>query len=428
MDTKKITRRRAEPMDSTDYTEICIAVIGSVDSGKSTTIGTLVSDTLDDGNGLARSSVFLHPHERESGRTSDISYQHMKIEDSKRIITFVDLAGHEAYLKTTLTGLSSAAPDFAIVCISDKITKMTKEHIGLCYAMKIPFVVLFTKCDIVPKNVATEVTESTRKLIISQNSKFYQFKNKDDFKLIENQQSLKIIPYITVSNKTGDGLDLLRHAICLYKPRCRFLPAGFVVEHIYNVPGHGIVLSGIAGQSITTGDSLQIGPFSSGEFWPINVRSIHNDYRYEIKELTAGKKGCIAVTFKSGSKNISKANTKQHKLLKKGLLISKSGSAQICKEFTARVFVVHHSVTIKPGYTAFVNCGMLREAVTFIEIYDKTGDEVQTAKTMSEVIIKMRFKRGYNYVPIGQTLVFREGTVRGFGIVIETADYSKVNK
>jgi GTPase len=73
------TRKRVEPIDSTGLEELTVAVIGSVDSGKSTTIGTLVGGALDNGNGSARSIVFMHPHEHETGRTSDISYQYMKL-------------------------------------------------------------------------------------------------------------------------------------------------------------------------------------------------------------------------------------------------------------------------------------------------------------------------------------------------------------
>ncbi len=186
VDLKKIMRRRTESIDATGYEEIVVAVVGSVDSGKSSTVGTIVGNILDDGKGLSRSIIFVHPHERETGRTSDISYQYMKDEEAKRIITFVDLAGHETYLKTTLSGLTATTPDFAIVCISDKITRMTKEHMGLCYALGIPFMILFTKCDIVPLDIQASLITSVKKMVTSQKSKIYHFNNTQDFKMIED--------------------------------------------------------------------------------------------------------------------------------------------------------------------------------------------------------------------------------------------------
>jgi GTPase len=106
---------------------IRVAVVGNVDAGKSTMIGTLTSSMLDDGRGSSRTSIMKHRHEIETGRTSTATTHLMgfrstgeaitsqrdhvranrrKTEDevareSYRIITLMDLAGHEKYLKTT---------------------------------------------------------------------------------------------------------------------------------------------------------------------------------------------------------------------------------------------------------------------------------------------------------------------------------------
>lgn len=406
---KRNMRKRADPIDATGYEELIVAVVGSVDSGKSTTIGTLVGNILDDGKGLARSIVFVHPHERETGRTSDISYQYIKDEESKRVITFVDLAGHETYLKTTLSGLTAATPDFAIVCISDKITKMTKEHMGLCYALGIPFIVLFTKSDIVPLDITAALINSVKKMVTSQRSKVFHFREISDFKMIENHQSNKLVPFLTTSNKTGQGLDLVRHALRIFKPRPKLLPDGFVVEHVYNVQGHGIVVSGIAGHDINVNDELFMGPFSKGDFSQVSIRSIHNDYRFDIKTLPAGKRGCLALGIRAKEKN---------NILRKGLILSKEKPVGICKEFIAEILVLHHATTIRAGYNAYVNCGMLREPVKFIELTDSTGKIVPHARAGDRVQIKMQFQRNLNYVLLGQQIAFREGTIRGFGNII----------
>ena len=50
--------------------DVRIAVIGNVDSGKSTMIGVLTSGERDDGRGYARTKILRHNHERENGRTS----------------------------------------------------------------------------------------------------------------------------------------------------------------------------------------------------------------------------------------------------------------------------------------------------------------------------------------------------------------------
>lgn len=48
-------------------------MLGAESAGKSTLIGVLISGRKDNGKGLARTTVFRHPHEFKEGRTSSIS-------------------------------------------------------------------------------------------------------------------------------------------------------------------------------------------------------------------------------------------------------------------------------------------------------------------------------------------------------------------
>lgn len=121
-----LIRREA---DSEDFTEVRVAVVGNVDAGKSTLLGVLTHGLLDDGRGKARTKLFRHKHEIESGRTSSVGNDILgfdsngnvvnepderaacldwaKIcEKSSKVITFIDLAGHEKYLKTTVFGMT----------------------------------------------------------------------------------------------------------------------------------------------------------------------------------------------------------------------------------------------------------------------------------------------------------------------------------
>jgi ribosome biogenesis GTPase A len=50
---------------------IRVAVVGNVDAGKSTLIGTLTTSSLDDGRGSSRTAIMKHRHKIiETGRTS----------------------------------------------------------------------------------------------------------------------------------------------------------------------------------------------------------------------------------------------------------------------------------------------------------------------------------------------------------------------
>lgn len=123
--------------DDAQFIDIRIAVLGNVESGKSSLISVLTHGELDNGRGKARLNLFKHLHEIQSGHTSSINNEIMGfnntgeaqnfancrnfdeiLENSSKIITFIDLAGHQKYMKTTVFGLTGYAPDFVCLVIN----------------------------------------------------------------------------------------------------------------------------------------------------------------------------------------------------------------------------------------------------------------------------------------------------------------------
>lgn len=116
--------------------EIRVGVLGGVNAGKSTLLGVLTQGELDNGRGSARLNMFRHRHEIQSGRTSCISHETLgfdtqgnvinykynemmtaeEISDkSSKLVTFMDLAGHRRYLRTTVQALTGYSPHHAMV-------------------------------------------------------------------------------------------------------------------------------------------------------------------------------------------------------------------------------------------------------------------------------------------------------------------------
>lgn len=60
---------------SPQFLDLRVAVLGNVDSGKSTLLGVLTQGELDNGRGRARLNLFRHLHEIQTGRTSSISFE-----------------------------------------------------------------------------------------------------------------------------------------------------------------------------------------------------------------------------------------------------------------------------------------------------------------------------------------------------------------
>uniref|UniRef100_A0A671KG23 Tr-type G domain-containing protein n=1 Tax=Sinocyclocheilus anshuiensis TaxID=1608454 RepID=A0A671KG23_9TELE len=61
--------------DIKKFLDLRVAVLGNVDSGKSTLLGVLTQGELDNGRGRARLNLFRHLHEIQTGRTSSISFE-----------------------------------------------------------------------------------------------------------------------------------------------------------------------------------------------------------------------------------------------------------------------------------------------------------------------------------------------------------------
>lgn len=253
---------------SPSFYDVRIAVVGNVDSGKSTLVGVLTGGKLDDGRGSARSRVFVHQHELANGRTSSISQHVMGIDEngspvhqiiaqnasavaktkswshvvshSRSVVTLIDLAGHERYLKTTIAGLTGLYADYAFVIVNSLagITKMTKEHLGCVIALDIPLVIIVTKIDLVPANVLENTKKTIDRILKSTQARkmpihIKSSKDVDTATVASNQNSTRLAPIFYVSSVTGHGLDLLNMWLSKAKPRLKFqntlaLPAAVV--------------------------------------------------------------------------------------------------------------------------------------------------------------------------------------------------------
>jgi GTPase len=79
---------------SEDFMEVRVAVVGNVDAGKSTMLGVLTHCVNDDGRGDARTKLFRHKHEIESGRTSSVGNDILGFDSKGKIVNETD--GHVA--------------------------------------------------------------------------------------------------------------------------------------------------------------------------------------------------------------------------------------------------------------------------------------------------------------------------------------------
>lgn len=177
--------------------------------------------------------------------------------NSKKLVTFLDLCGHEKYLKTTMFGLVGLMPDYCMVIVGANmgVSRMTKEHLGIALALKIPLFIVITKIDIAPKNIYEETVNTLVKIMKNPmvNKAPIVVKETEDIKpLADKLTSNKVAPIFTISNVTGEGLPKLKEFLSHLNSRISISglfgkaedPVEFYIDGIYQVTGVGIVVAG----------------------------------------------------------------------------------------------------------------------------------------------------------------------------------------
>jgi len=427
-----LIRRRA---DTKDFMEIRVAVVGNVDAGKSTLLGVLTHGELDNGRGFARQKLFRHKHEAESGRTSSVgndilgfnsqgavvnqpdhgSLDWIKVcEESSKVITFIDLAGHEKYLKTTVFGMTGHAPDFGMLMVGANagIVGMTKEHLGLALALSVPVFVVVTKIDMSPPNVLQETLKLLVKILKSPGCRKVpvMVKSADDVVIsATNFVSERLCPIFQVSNVTGENLDYLKMFLNLLStrsPNTDTSPAEFQIDDTYSVPGVGTVVSGTCFKgTVRVNDNMLLGPDPLGHFLPLAVKSIHRK-RMPVSEVRSGQ-----------TASFSLKKVKRSQIRKGMVMVSPELKPQCCWEFEGEILVLHHPTTISARYQAMVHCGSIRQTASIIRMSQeclRTGDKAQ---------VLFRFVKHPEYLKEGQKLVFREGRTKAVGNVSKILTY-----
>lgn len=425
---------------------IKVATTGNVDSGKTTLTGCLVNNILDNGKGSARSTIMKSKHELESGRTSQISFSYLKFgDDSKnpqtttnrnkitKIVTMVDLAGHEKYLKTTMFGLTGLFVDYALIVVSaeDGVIGTTREHLGILIHLKVPILVVITKIDRAPDHMYDKTLKQLKKIFKSKHIKKTPiFINKDtnkDIALKEIEQytqimenTNKIIPIISVSNRTGQNLDLVNMLLYNLKPRLMWNKneiegSIYYIDSKYQVKGIGLVLSGtVQGENIKVNDKMYLGPLRNGNFIPFKIRSLHNNIRENVPYVEDKEVGCMAIKF-TGKQVLAK------KQIKKGMIAISQAQydKNVCWKFKADVTILQHSTTIETNYQPIIHCNNIRQAAKIIL------EDNQVLRVNDTARVSFQFMFNPEFMVKGSKLFFRDGKTKGVGKVVEVVPNCK---
>lgn len=411
--------------------QVSIALLGNVDAGKSTLKGVLISGTLDDGDGLAMSQVARYLHELKYRRSSSVSHHILGFDDSgdsvndklrsydeaeiylksSKVITLVDLAGHERYLRTTLKGVMGSLPDYAALVVAANAGPVGsfKEHLGISVVIGIPVFVVVTKVDIAPEDALRRSLDNVINMLKlpGVNKVPLIVRSENDCALAaRNMPHGRIAPVFLISNVTGEGLGLLKRFLNMLPHRINWAErqrGEFMcyVDDKFNVSGVGLVLSGLVESGfISAGQRALLGPFDDGSFRTVRVKSIHVN-RISVERALAGQFATFAVT-----------NADYDEVRKGMVLLDIDSRPKAVRAFRARIRVLHHPTTVRVGYEPVIHLKTIRQSAKLLEAskpYLRTGDIAE---------VTFRFILRPEYVRVGSSFVFREGRTKGIGEVI----------
>jgi elongation factor 1-alpha len=415
--------------------QISIVTAGQADHGKTTTVGVLVTGEKDDGDGLVMGKIARYKHEVVMRRTSSVAERVMGFDaegtvvnyllpspldeaqvylNSCKLVSFVDIGGHERYLRTAVRGLLSYSPDYIMLVVAGNagVSTMTKEHLGIALSFKIPIFVVVTKTDLAPRGIMGSVFEDLMALLKSTgvNKIPLPIRDMDDVAIsARNMGSGRVAPIFIASNRTGDGLYLLRRFLNLLPPRLKWeaeaaKPFLAYVDDKFNVPGVGVVVAGLVLQgSASTNSHVRIGPFRDGTFRLTRVKSIHAKRGLYIEKAQTGR----SVTFALSDLAFDE--------VEKGMALIGDGlPAKPIRGFEAEVFILHHPTTIRVGYEAIFHIHSIKEACRIV------WASKETLRTGDKASIKVGTVFSPIFIREGDQFLFREGRSRGIGLVTRT--------
>lgn len=212
-----------------------VATAGHIDHGKTTLIKALTGVDTD-----------RLPEEKARGISIDLGFAHWKDVDGADI-AFVDVPGHERFIRNMLAGICAVDYVVLVVAADDGVMPQTIEHLHIVDLLEVSQgVVAVTKIDRVADQRLTEVVESLQDLLAP--------------------TALRGISVIPVSAVAGVGLSEMRHELSLAASthvarECAGRNFRYAIDRAFTIPGSGTVVTGtVLNGSVATGDALILSP------------------------------------------------------------------------------------------------------------------------------------------------------------------------
>ncbi|HBB96574.1 MAG TPA: selenocysteine-specific translation elongation factor [Blastocatellia bacterium] len=240
---------------------IIVGTAGHIDHGKTALVRALTGIDAD-----------RLPEEKRRGITIDIGFADLDLGDVR--IGFVDVPGHERFVKNMLAGAHGIDVVALVIAADESVMPQTREHFDICRLLGVgKGVIVLTKKDLVDEELLQLARAEAEDLV------------KGSF--------LEGAPIVAVSSRTGEGIDELKNAlrdIGLQTPaRSDDFVARLPIDRAFTIKGFGAVVTGtlIAGE-INEGDEMELMPARER----VRVRGVQV-HGAAIKQANAGQRTAI---------------------------------------------------------------------------------------------------------------------------------------
>lgn len=219
--------------EMTDIRHLIVGTAGHIDHGKSALVKALTGVDPD-----------RLKEEQLRGITIDLGFAHLEFEGLQ--IGFVDVPGHERFVKNMLAGVGGIDCVLLVIAADESLMPQTREHFDICRLLGISSgIVVITKTDLVDPElielVREEITEAVRGSFL---------------------ERADILP---VSSKTGAGIEQLKQALRTIAFSLKERPADRLlrlpVDRAFSIRGFGTVVTGtMASGSLRKEDEVELIP------------------------------------------------------------------------------------------------------------------------------------------------------------------------
>ena len=276
--------------------DVIVGTAGHIDHGKTALVKALTGIDAD-----------RLPEEKQRGITIDLGFAELKVGDVK--IGFIDVPGHERFVKNMLAGASGIDLVLLVIAADEGVMPQTREHFDICRLLRIKSgVIVLTKADLVDADTLDVAKLEVAELV------------KDSF--LENA------PVLTASAKSGHGIETLKDKLVSAAKDVRrekdIYETRLAIDRSFSVKGFGAVVTGtLASGDITEGDELELLPVNR----KLRVRGIQT-YGKSVKSAHAGQRTAVNLAGIS------------HDEIQRGMVLTRPDALVVTQVFDAEVQVL----------------------------------------------------------------------------------------